>query len=45
MQLYKHATATYTEVDGKMVQDGYFLYADGGVKRLAWVSLENIKEV
>ena len=45
MTTYKYATATYSEVDGKMVQDGYFLYADGGAKALAWVSLKDIKEV
>jgi len=43
--VYKYATATYSEIDGKMVQDGYFLYADGGAVSLGWVSLDDIKTV
>lgn len=40
---YNQCTATYKEVDGKMVHDGYFLY--GNNQALAWVSVLEIEVV
>lgn len=36
-------TATYSLVNGKMVQNGYFIYGNG--VSLKWVALNDIQEV
>lgn len=36
-------TATYKQINGKMVHDGYFIYGNGVT--LKWVSIKNVREV
>ena len=43
--MYNKITATYSEVNGEMVHDGYFLYSEGAKAPLAWISINDIKKV